>query len=62
MGLVQKEQSPGTLKADTIDNTNSGAKRYIQFGTDRKQNVQGFTNQTIETLKRPHGERYREKK
>ena len=39
MGLNQNVQSPGTLKADTNDNANSGAKRYIQFGTDRKQNV-----------------------
>ena len=50
--------SPRTLRAETIDTANSGAKFNMRFSTIKKLNAQGFTNQTMETLKKPRGDRY----
>ena len=54
--------SPRTLRAETIDTANSGAKFNMRFSTIKKLNAQGVTNQTMETLKKPRGDRYGDKK
>lgn len=54
--------SPRTLRVDTMDSVNSGAKVNLKFSNNKKLDVNGFMNQTMEFLKKPQADRYRAKK